>query len=165
MGNVSKEIKDIINEHKRWESMPKRREPMTKEMICYIIDKGEKMKSTNPDNIYIALSDWLIVGLQAGFRRKEWAQDKTYLKKHKDIERNVDGSSAAFIVSDFEFRGKGNTRIDNSSKQAINRSYIVNLKWRFQKITIMDKLSRIPRTQRIRNSVLWKLVRGFITEQ
>ena len=133
MGNVSKEIKDILNELKRWESMPKRREPMTKEMISYIIDKGEKLKSTNPDNIYTVLSDWLIVGLQAGFRRKEWAQDKTYLKKYKDIERNVDGSSAAFILSDFEFRGKGNTRIDNSSKQAINRSYIVNIKWRFQK--------------------------------
>ena len=52
MGNVSKEIKDILNELKRWESMPKRREPMTKEMILYVINKGEKKESTS-QTIYI----------------------------------------------------------------------------------------------------------------
>ena len=133
MGNFSNNIKDIINELKRWESIPNRKEPVTKEMISYVINKGKEMENTNPDNIYMALGDWLVLGLQAGFRRKEWAQDKTYLKQHNDIERNVDGSSAAFIISDFEFRGKGNTRINNSLKQAVNSSHIVNLKWRFQK--------------------------------
>ena len=33
MGQLSSHIKDIINELKRWESIPKRREPVTKEMI------------------------------------------------------------------------------------------------------------------------------------
>ena len=91
------------------------------------------MKAINPNNIYTALADWLVLGQQAGFRRKEWAQDKTYLRQHNDIERNIDGSAAAFIISDFEFRAKGNIRINNLSKQEINKSYIVNLKWRFQK--------------------------------
>ena len=54
MGNLSNNIKDIINELKRWESMPKRKEPVTKEMISYVINKGEKLKAINPNNIYTA---------------------------------------------------------------------------------------------------------------
>ena len=133
MGNQSTYIKDIIREHKRWESIPNRKEPLTKKMVKYIIDKGKKLNKSNPNNIYTALADWLIVGLQAGFRRKEWAQDRTYLKKHKDIERNIDKSSSAFILEDFEFRADGNKRINNSSTKEIKKSSIINIKWRFQK--------------------------------
>ena len=61
------------------------------------------------------MADWLIVGQQAGFRRKEWAQDRTYLQKNKDIERNIDGSSAAFILDDFQFRAKGDKRLKEFS--------------------------------------------------
>ena len=35
-GKQSKHIKDIIHEVKRWESVPDRREPLTKNMIEYI---------------------------------------------------------------------------------------------------------------------------------
>ena len=133
MGNLSVFIKDIIHEAKRWESMPNRREPLTKEMIEYIIDKGENSKKTNPDNLYSAMGDWLVLGEQTGFRRKEWAQDRTYLHKHKDFQRNVDGSSAAFILTDMEFRAKKNKRINNNSLVEINKAKSVNLKWRYQK--------------------------------
>ena len=61
-------------------------------MIEYIIDKGDKSNKTNPDNLYSALGDWLVSGEQSGFRRIEWGQDRTYLHKHKDFQRNVDGS-------------------------------------------------------------------------
>ena len=132
-GKQSKHIKDIINEAKRWESVPDRREPVTQEIIEYIINKGNKLMVTNKDNIYRALADWLILGQQSGFRRKEWAQDRSYYKTYKDIQRNVDSSSAAFILSDFEFRRKNNQRCDQKSKKDISRSCIVNLKWRFQK--------------------------------
>ena len=77
--------------------MPNRREPITKEMVKYIIDKGKGLQKTNPDNIYSALGNRLVLGEQTGYRRKEWAQDRTYLKKHKDIQRNIDGSSAAYF--------------------------------------------------------------------
>ena len=133
MGNQSNYISDIIHELKRWESMPNRREPITKEIIKYILDKGKGLQKTNPDNIYSALGDWLVLGEQTGYRRKEWAQDRTYLKKHKDIQRNIDGSSAAFILEDFEFRAKGNKRIDNTSEKAVNKATINDIKWRFQK--------------------------------
>ena len=51
-------------------------------------------------------------------------------KKHKSIERNVDGSSAAFIMKDFEFRMKNNRRIN---KKDIGKATMTNIKWRFQK--------------------------------
>ena len=71
MGNQSNYISDIIHELKRWESMPNRREPITKEMIKYIIDKGKGLQKINPDNIYSALGDWLVLGEQTGYRRKK----------------------------------------------------------------------------------------------
>ena len=84
-GKRSKYIADVINEIKRWEVMPNRREPLTKPIIKYIIQKGKSLASKSADNIYLALSDWLILGLQSGFRRKEWAQDKNHLTKYKDF--------------------------------------------------------------------------------
>ena len=132
-GKQSKHIKDIIHEVKRWESVPDRREPLTKNMIEYIYNKGIKLAKCKKDNLYMALADWLILGQQTGFRRKEWAQDRSYVKKHKDIQRNVDGSPSAFIISDMEFRGKNNKRLDQNSTKDLQRACIVNLKWRFQK--------------------------------
>ena len=132
MGKQSRYISDIIKELKRWESIPNRREPVTKEMIEYIIAKG-KLNKKNPDNLYSAFGDWLVLNEQSGCRRKEWAQDRTYLKKHKDIQRNIDGSSAAFILKDFEFRGNKNKRINNSSIKEVNKAVITNIEWRFQK--------------------------------
>ncbi len=102
-------------------------------MVQYTIDKSKILSKANPDNIYSALSDWFILGLQAGFRRMEWAQDRAYLKKHEDIQHNIDGSPAAFILKYFEFRTKSNTMIDNTSNREICKASVTNLTWRFQK--------------------------------
>ena len=85
-GNLSKNIKEILKETKRWETIPNRKEPVTKQMVEYIINKGSELKKDNPDNIYTALGNWLVIGEQAGFRRKEWAQDRTYLKNTKALK-------------------------------------------------------------------------------
>ena len=45
----------------------------------------------------------------------------------------MDGSSAAFILSDFEFRLKGNKHMTLNSPSNIKRASIVNIKWCFQK--------------------------------
>ena len=55
--------------------MPGRREHATKGIAECIINKG-KMVKYNPDNIYSTLY-WLVLGKQAGFRRKEWTQVRT----------------------------------------------------------------------------------------
>ena len=93
MGNIS--------ESRRWEYIPDRREPLAKEMVEYIIDKGKQLSKSNSDNIYSALGDWLILGLQGGFRRKKWAQDRAYLKKNKYVQCNSDGTPISFLLRDF----------------------------------------------------------------
>ena len=132
-GKQSRFIKDILHEVKRWEIMPNRQEPVTKEIIEYAIKKGKNSNGANPHNLYTALGDWLILGHQSGFRRREWAQDRTYLKKHKDVQRNIDGSPAAFVMNDWEFRSKDNKRLNHSSDRQISHANMINVKWRFQK--------------------------------
>jgi hypothetical protein len=132
-GKQSKYVKDILNEVKRWETVPNRREPVTNEIIDYLYKKGTKISIDNPNNLYSALSDWLILGHQSGFRRKEWAQDRSYINKHNDFQRNVDGSPAAFTLTDFEFRTKNNKRISQNNNREIQKASIVNVKWRYQK--------------------------------
>ena len=70
-GKLSKHISDLIKEIKRWEKIPNRKEPVTKQMIEYIINKGIMLKAENPDNLYLALGNWLVLGEQTGFRKKE----------------------------------------------------------------------------------------------
>ena len=99
-------------------------------MIEYIYNKGIKLAKSKKDNLYTTLIDWLILGQQSGFRRKEWAQDRSYAKKHKVIQRNVDGSPSAFIITDMEFRDKHNKWLDKNFTKDVLRPCIVNLKWR-----------------------------------
>ena len=64
-------IVDITNEAKRWESMPNRREPLTKDMLTFLIKKSATLNL--PDGKYAVMTDWFILALQAGFRRMEWS--------------------------------------------------------------------------------------------
>ena len=59
MGVRSRYINNIIKELQKWESVPNRREPVTIEMVGYIMSKGKYLSKTNPDNIYSALGNWL----------------------------------------------------------------------------------------------------------
>jgi hypothetical protein len=55
------------------------------------------------------------------------------MNKHKEIQQNVDGSPAAFILNDFEFRTKNNKRIIQNNNREIEKASIVIGKWRYQK--------------------------------
>ena len=59
-------------------------ENQSQKMTEYIIDKGNILDAINPDNIYIVIGNRLVSGKHRGFRRKEWAQDRTYLNKYND---------------------------------------------------------------------------------
>ena len=98
MGKQAQLIKDLLYESKRWESMSNRREPVTKDMVGYLIDKGTQRYQ---DNRITVTADWLILGLQAGFINEEWTQDRTLLNKNGAYQRNDDGSSSTFVKSDF----------------------------------------------------------------
>ena len=72
-------------------------------MIEFIVTKGKTYK--DQDNIYSSMVDWFILDEQADCRRLEWAQECSHLYKYNIYQRNIDGTSAAFILDDFEFRG------------------------------------------------------------
>ena len=55
-------IKDILKESEKWESIPNRKEPVTKQMIEHIIQKGKDLQKNNLDNMYAVLGDWLVPG-------------------------------------------------------------------------------------------------------
>ena len=131
LGNQSKYIGDILHEASRWESMPNRREPLTKDMVVYILDKGSAMDSA--DNLYTVMGDWLTLGLQTGARRQEWAQDRTTLQRSNHVDLNVDGSPTAFIESDFEFRGFNGLRLSTDSLPSLDLIATVRITWRYQK--------------------------------
>ena len=106
--------------------MPNRREPVTTEIIEFILTKGKAYK--DQDNIYSYIDDWLILGKQAGCRRLEWAQECSNLNKYNTYQRNIDGTAAAFILDDFEIRESNNVRIDNHIDEEVMNPETVHLK-------------------------------------
>ena len=118
LGNQSKYIGDILHEATRWEFMPGRREPLTKDMVIYVLNKGSTMSSV--DNIYTVMGDWLTLGLQTGARRQEWAEDRTVLNRVNHVDLNVDGYPTAFIKSDFEFRDPKGLRLPTNSLPSLD---------------------------------------------
>ena len=88
----------------RWEKMPDRAEPLTPEMVQYLVEVGSKSQT---HSALSAFADWAVLSLQTGFRISEYAQ--THSAQHKSISNtvsvNIDGSSQAFIASDFQFLG------------------------------------------------------------
>ena len=108
--------------------MPNRRETVTKDMVGYLFDKGNQR---HQDTKIAATVDWLILGLQASFRKGEWAQDRTLFNKKGTYQRNIDGSSSAFIKSDFEFRGPKGKNLDHTKPTIIDDVSTVCLTWRY----------------------------------
>ena len=66
-------MQKVLQEQKRWEDMPKRREPVTQEMIEYM---WESCKNLPIDSQEYAMFDWNVLGRYYGFRISGWAQNK-----------------------------------------------------------------------------------------
>lgn len=130
-GERSKYVTRILNECQRWEDIPNKREPVTNEMMAYIV--GLTKKDTNKDSRISAVADWLVMGEYGGFRKSEWAQDKRDVSKGR-FAKNIDDSAKAFLLSDFRFR-KDKRNVDATATTLLTDDGVdqVYLKWRFQK--------------------------------
>ena len=62
-------VDKTLKEHRRWESMPNRREPITKAMVLHW---AKVAKNAHPDSFESAFYDWMVVGKYAGLRKSEW---------------------------------------------------------------------------------------------
>ena len=129
-GKNSAPMQKVLQEQKRWEDMPNRREPVTPEMIECM---WERCKNLPIDSLEYALFDWNVLGRYYGFRLSEWAQNKENKKKFPLPA--VDGTPLAFVFQDFTFQGRQNRALHQPFNKQLSASQIENVKvkWRYQK--------------------------------
>ena len=103
-------------------------------MLGHILLQAQKERNIGHRNgLYSAVGDWATMGLQSGFRKSEWAQDNVSLRRDKDVQRNVDGTSKAFISSDFNFKDDAGKHVRSTTQVSMAAAKTVDACWRFQK--------------------------------
>jgi len=122
-------VQDILDEYHRWESVPNRREPITMTMLEFFYNIAQR---SPPHSFEAALFDWLLIGMQAGFRKTEWLQDSSTLKKNSFALNQQDGSVKAFIASDFSFAYTPPSERNNTHLSYSGPTQLI-IRWRFQK--------------------------------
>ena len=122
-------MQDVLTEHKRWESVPNRREPITMEMIRYW---HRRSIDAHPDSIDAAMFDWMLLGIQAGFRKSEWLQDSHLHSNKKSFSLNRDGTITAFTRSDFTF-SQASAATNSTYPNSTSPFSQLHIRWRFQK--------------------------------
>ena len=65
-GAWASDVDKILKEHKRWETMPNHREPITKAMILHWAKKAE---TAHQDSFIAAFYGWMVVGKYEGFAK------------------------------------------------------------------------------------------------
>ena len=84
-------------------------------MVLYIIDKSNQEDKEN--GIYNAMTDWLIMVIQAGYKKIEWSPDKTELNRTKDVHKNIDGSDTVSTINNFQFKGNNSNYLHVVNKR------------------------------------------------
>jgi len=123
-------VKDILDDYKKWEEVPNRREPLTLDMLVYF---HKKSLLAHPDSYDAAIFDWLLIGIFAGFRKTEWMQDTSHYRSTGTYQRvPKDGSARAFIATDFQFSPlpPSQRHLTQTSTPQFGQLHIT---WRFQK--------------------------------
>jgi hypothetical protein len=109
-------IAAAFKEIKRWEDVPHRREACEVEMLLQL-RKELQESGADPLGLRMALLDWFILGLSAGYRRSEWCQDEGN-SNPATPQKNFRGETQAFTSLDFEFLLHGNRLV--SAATALN---------------------------------------------
>jgi hypothetical protein len=95
------ELSKLFTELQRWESVPDRREPFTLDML-HALYSLVSTTQVPPDSDLAGLQDWFTIGLFAGLRKSEWAQNAGTATVGSQ-QRNIFGDTQAFCVNDFRF--------------------------------------------------------------
>lgn len=125
-GKIDKQITAVVDEVKRWESMPERREPLTVDMILY---QKLQCRADAPHSEDAVMYDWEVFGIYAGNRLTEWAQ-----KDGTDIVLNIDELPKAFLIRDVTFFGENRRRMSRPyALKHPRRVHTADVTWRYQK--------------------------------
>jgi hypothetical protein len=105
-------IQGVLDEARRWEEIPDRREPFTIEMLRYLIEMRDTPQPHiyGPDSLMATMIDYASAGLYDGFRLSEWAQPNG----HHEISNphlNHKGEACAFCFGDIRFLSSDKIRV------------------------------------------------------
>jgi hypothetical protein len=130
-------IKKVLDEYKRWEAMPNRREPWTIEMQQAFDKANEAIAEQDKDDtLPLALADWFALGLSTGYRRGEWAQpNEQHAGIHKPDHKNWGGIIPAMLPRDFVFYDTAGKKLSHAEAVSRGIRYVARVKitWRVQK--------------------------------
>lgn len=131
-------IKILLDEHKEWDAVMNRREPVSEEMF----DVLHQQRDLDPSSESNAVADWLTIGRQAGLRISEYGQEEAALNRNQHFALNDFGQSRAFIMSDFIFFGKGGRHLfyTDSSELRLEDISSAKIRWRTQKNKEKDEM-------------------------
>ena len=138
-------IQVCLDEITRWENVPNRREPLTVDMIYH---QYGKCSAATPHSVDQVLYDFEVIGIYSGIRLGEWAQTDN-VRRIDQIRLNIDGSPAAFVISDLTFYGEN--KYCMSLTEALTHPdlvYHVDVCWRFQKNGEIKQKKSFPRASR-----------------
>jgi hypothetical protein len=93
-------IARVLEEQKRWESVPNRREPFTIEMHNYIATTAAAAK--DDCCLIAALANWTICNLYAGCRGIEWMQTDSQNQNIHSHHLNRFNNAYAFTPQDVQ---------------------------------------------------------------
>jgi len=123
-------VTKVINEVKRFEEMPRRREPYCTAMHRRLVEKSKFYHADSSDGCW---QNWFGVGLQAGNRGYEWCQaiGKGQIGQE---ELNPKGEKMASTCDDITFMGKGKRRMSWDTALDNTESVMyVKVRYRWQK--------------------------------
>lgn len=130
-------IQKVLDEYKRWEKIPQRREPWTVEMQQAFDAANRNLSAADADSLPVALADWFALGLSTGFRVGEWAQpNKHHADPSNPDDKEWDGITAAMLPRDFTFYDRTGRKIPTlEAAVALGIQHVgrVRLTWRVQK--------------------------------
>jgi hypothetical protein len=123
-------IKVCLDEIKRLENVPNRREPLTTNMIYF---QQTLCSISTPFSEHQVLFDFQVIAIYSGIRLGEWAQNDN-VRRLDQIRLNIDGTATAFIIGDLEFYGR-NKRVMSRADALASQDLVlqIDVRWRFQK--------------------------------
>ena len=101
-------LQSIYKELDRWEKVPDRREPFTREMLDAMSDTAS-FGQHDFNSSWAACHDWFDLGLRLGLRKGEWAQDDGVALSNP--AKDIYGDAKAFCLNDFRFQLKNRKRV------------------------------------------------------
>jgi hypothetical protein len=142
---IAPPIKKVIEEMKRFEKQPNRREPWTLQLQSRLVKETEDEPA---DSLAKSGCQWFIVVFPAGCRRIEWCQPYASRDPSKVPDLNAAKDTYAFCVDDIQFLGASHSRI--SKPHAIDHRQevrYVELTFRMQKNGINGEVKRYARNR------------------